>query len=77
HKQLLQPDKPVSFTASINSNSNNNILILFAENLGQQPPNSALVIITDATGKRTPLNLTSDLQHNAVIHFIKKKNTEQ
>ncbi|MBS1626306.1 MAG: OmpA family protein [Bacteroidetes bacterium] len=76
HNQLLQTDKPLSFTASINNNPNNNILILFAENLGQQPPNTALVIITDATGKRTAVELTSDLQNNAVIQFVKGKKTD-
>jgi len=48
-------------------------MIFFAENLGLTPPNSALMIITDGDNKRTEVNVSSDLEHNAVIYFIKVK----
>jgi hypothetical protein len=52
-------------------------MILFAENLGLTPPNSALMVITDGDKKRTEVNVTSDLEHNTVIYFIKVKREKQ
>jgi len=49
-----------------------NELKLFAENLGEIPPNTALMIVT-VNGKRIELNLSASLSNNAVVVFRKKK----
>lgn len=77
YKQLLQTNKPISFFVKLSTNPANNEMILFAENLGLTPPNSALMVITDGENKRTEVNVTSDLEHNTVIYFIKVKKEKQ
>jgi N-acetylmuramoyl-L-alanine amidase len=50
-----------------------NELLLFAENLGTIPPNTALMIITD--GKtRHEVRLSADLKNNALVKFELKNN---
>lgn len=73
YKQLLQTNKPISFYVKLNADIRRNEMIFFAENLGLTPPNSALMIITDGEKKRTEINVSSDLEHNSVIYFIKVK----
>ncbi|WP_026768225.1 OmpA family protein [Asinibacterium sp. OR53] len=70
YKELLQTNKPITFYVNLNTDQTKNELIFFAENLGITPPNSALMIITDGN-KRTEVNVTSDLEHNTVVYFIK------
>ncbi|MBS1513177.1 MAG: N-acetylmuramoyl-L-alanine amidase [Bacteroidetes bacterium] len=45
-----------------------NELVLYAENLGSIPPNTALMVITDGTN-RYEVRLSSDLKNNASIRF--------
>lgn len=71
YKQLLQTNKPISFYVKLSADIRRNEMIFFAENLGLTPPNSALMIITDGERKRTEINVSSDLEHNSVIYFIK------
>jgi len=71
YKELLQVDKPISFYVKLNGDQSRNEMIFFAENLGLTPPNSALMVITDADNKRTEVSVASDLNHNVVIYFIK------
>lgn len=73
YKQMLQTNKPISFYVKLNPDLRKNEMIFFAENLGLTPPNSALMIITDGDKKRTEINVSSDLEHNSVIYFIKVK----
>lgn len=73
YKQILQTARPISFYVKLNPDIRRNEMIFFAENLGLTPPNSALMIITDGDNKRTEVNVSSDLEHNAVIYFIKVK----
>ncbi len=70
YKQVLQTNKPITFYVNLNTDQTKNEMIFFAENLGITPPNSALMIITDGN-KRTEVNVTSDLEHNTVVYFIK------
>ena len=77
YKQLLQTNKPIRFYVKLSTDPNKNEMILFAENLGFTPPNSALMVITDGENKRTEVNVTSDLEHNTVIYFIKVKKEKQ
>ena len=49
-----------------------NELVMYAENLGSIPPNTALMIVTDGT-KRYEVRITSDLEKSGVINFVHKK----
>jgi hypothetical protein len=48
-----------------------NELVMYAENLGTIPPNTALMVITDGS-KRYEVRITSDLQKSGTIKFVKK-----
>lgn len=49
-----------------------NELVLYAENLGDIPPNTALMVITDGTN-RYEVRLSADMKNNASIKFELKK----
>lgn len=71
YKELLQTHKPVTFYIKLSSDQLQNEMIFFAESLGLTPPNSALMVITDGNKKRTEFNISSDLNNNTVVYFIK------
>ena len=48
-----------------------NDLILVAENLGSEPPNTAVMFITEKSGKRQQVMLSTDMTHNEVVYFIR------
>jgi outer membrane protein OmpA-like peptidoglycan-associated protein len=73
YKQELKTDKAISFKVPVEPNEKRNEMIYFAENLGEIPPNSALMVITDDTGKRTEVSISNDLMHNTIIYFVKLK----
>ncbi len=54
----------------------NTLVIMQAENLGDIPPNTALMLITVAGGKRYDLNLSSTLEKQAAV-MLKKEPTKQ
>lgn len=58
---------PVSLTLTIEPGKNNE-LVLFAENLGNIPPNTALMIINDGSS-RHEVRLSADLKNNAAVRF--------
>jgi len=58
---------PLSLTLNIEPGKSNE-LVLFAENLGNIPPNTALMIINDGTS-RHEVRLSSDLKNNAEVKF--------
>ncbi len=58
---------PVSLTLNIEPGKNNE-LVLFAENLGNIPPNTALMIINDGSS-RHEVRLSADLKNNASVRF--------
>jgi hypothetical protein len=60
--------KPVSLTIKIDLRRPEQELIMVGENLGEIPPNTALMII-NAGDKRYQLYLTSDEQKNAMVRF--------
>ncbi len=70
HRQELQVRKPISFYVHVDAIETNNDLVMFAENLGDIPPNSALMIITDKN-HRYEINLTSNYQKNAAVRLRK------
>lgn len=63
---------PLSLTLSIEPGKSNE-LILFAENLGNIPPNTALMIINDGS-TRHEVRLSADMKNNAEVKFELKNN---
>jgi len=63
---------PISLTLNIEPGKPNE-LILFAENLGNIPPNTALMIINDGPN-RHEVRLSSDMKNNAEVKFELKNN---
>lgn len=65
-------DKAFGFTLDL-AEGKTNELVLYAENLGSIPPNTALMIITDGTN-RYEIRLSSDFKNNASVRFELKNN---
>ncbi|RYE22568.1 MAG: hypothetical protein EOP51_12905 [Sphingobacteriales bacterium] len=65
--------QPITLTLTKDELQENNELVMYAENLGSIPPNTALMIVTDGK-KRYEVRITSDLQKSGTIRFIKKDN---
>ncbi len=61
-----------SFTLNLVPGKTNE-LVLFADNLGSLPPNTALMIITEG-GTRHEIRLSADLKNNASVKFELKNN---
>lgn len=70
-RKELNVKNPIKFTLKVSTNPAANQLIFVAENLGFDPPNTAVMIITDKNNKRQEIILNTDLTHNEVVHFIK------
>jgi hypothetical protein len=68
YKKMLSDRTPISVKVNVDSNALNNELIMFAENLGDTPPNSALMIISDSKHKYE-IFLSSNYQKNATIRL--------
>lgn len=64
---------PISLTIDL-SDDDQQDLVMYAENLGTIPPNSALMVVTNG-GKRYEVNITSSEQTNGAVRFVKKKKT--
>jgi len=64
--------QPLTINIPLEDLEDENELVMYAENLGTIPPNTALMIVTDGT-KRYEVRITSDLQKSGTIKFIKKK----
>ena len=60
------------FTITQDELAAENELVMYAENLGSIPPNTALMVVTDGT-KRYEVRITSDLQKSGTIRFLKKE----
>ncbi|HWB25151.1 MAG TPA: hypothetical protein VG738_06710 [Chitinophagaceae bacterium] len=70
YKKLLETRAPIRFYVHVDPDENNNDLVMYAENLGLIPPNSAIMIITDSN-HRYEVSLTSDYQKNAAVRLRK------
>jgi len=66
HQRLT--DKPLTFTIKINKGNSRNELVMYAENLGSIPPNTALMVIMDGN-KRYELNVNSTKNSNGAVTF--------
>ena len=64
--------KPLSIRIPLEELDDENELVMYADNLGSIPPNTALMIVTDGN-KRYEVRITSDLQKSGTIKFVKKK----
>ena len=68
HRMLSE--KPILLEIPV-KNDEVNELIMYADNLGTIPPNTALMIVYDGT-KRYEVRITSDLKKSGTIRFIHK-----
>ena len=66
HKLLSE--KAIEINLELDEKQTRHEIILFAENLGSIPPNTALIVIT-AGGKRYELFASASLEENAVLVF--------
>jgi hypothetical protein len=68
HKQQLETRKPISFHVYVDSITANNEIVMFAENLGDIPPNAALMVITDKD-HRYEVNLSSNFRESEAVRL--------
>ena len=61
-------EKPATFTLTIDKSLTYNELVMYAENMGSIPPNTALMVVKDGT-KQYEVNITSDTERNGTIRF--------
>lgn len=66
HQRLT--DKPITFFIKIKPGDTRNELVMYAENLGSIPPNTALMVIYDGE-KRYELNISSTKDSNGMVAF--------
>jgi hypothetical protein len=74
HKRLS--DKAITLTLNVENKNDVNELVMYAENLGEIPPNTALMVVTDGDS-RYEVRISSDLQQSGVIRFIHKAKAGQ
>ena len=70
-RQELKVKSPIKFNLKVDKLKKNNELILVAENLGTEPPNTGVMFITEKSGRRQQVLLSTDMTHNEVIYFIR------
>lgn len=70
HQRLS--DKPISLTLSIDKNAPENIVTMYADNLGTIPPNTALMVVTDGN-KRYEVRIESDTEKSGSVIFKSAK----
>ncbi len=69
--QLLSAN-PITFKIKVEAGNSRNELVMYAENLGSIPPNTALMVIYDGK-KRYELNVSSSKNSNGVVAFKLKE----
>ncbi len=69
HQRLSQA--PLTVTLNADDLAENNELIMYADNLGEIPPNTAVMVVTTASGKRYEVRIASDLKQSGTIRFVK------
>lgn len=70
--QQLLTDKPLRFYLKLDKTRKKNELIMYAENLGSIPPNTAIMIIYDGE-KRYEARMSSSNTKNGTVNFILKQ----
>lgn len=74
HKRLS--DRAITLNLNVEDSKDVNELVMYADNLGSIPPNTALMVVTDG-GNRYEVRISSDLQKSGVIRFVHKPKTTQ
>ncbi len=64
-------DKPITLNIKVDKDNSMNELVMYAENLGTIPPNTALMVVTDGSN-RYEVRITSDLKKSGTIRFALK-----
>ena len=67
HKMLTT--KAISLTLALDENVRENIVTMYADNLGTIPPNTALMIVTDGD-KRYEVRIESDTEKSGSVVFV-------
>jgi hypothetical protein len=67
HKMLTT--NALSLTLALDENVKENIITMYADNLGTIPPNTALMIVTDGD-KRYEVRITSDTEKSGSVVFV-------
>lgn len=67
HKMLSA--KPITLNLSLDEDVKQNIITMYADNLGSIPPNTALMIVTDGD-KRYEVRITSDTEKSGSVVFV-------
>jgi hypothetical protein len=67
--------RPLKLTLTLDDSLPFNELSMFAENLGEIPPNTAVLVLYDGN-ERHEIQMVSDLNKNATIRIIHKKKEE-
>ena len=70
-KRELLVNKPIKVTVKLDTSKEHNDLVFIADNLGTDPPNTAVMFIRDKSGKRQVVMLSTDMTHNEVVYLIK------
>lgn len=65
-------DKPLSLNLKLDPGKEDNELVMYADNLGSIPPNTALMVVT-IDGKRYEVYITSTEKSSGTIRFRKKE----
>jgi len=73
HKKLSE--KPISLKLDATTGNAVNELTMYAENLGEIPPNTALMVVTDGE-KRYEVRISSDYKNSGTIHFVHNSKTQ-
>jgi len=74
HKRLS--DKAITLNLNTDDARDVNELVMYAENLGEIPPNTALMVITDGKN-RYEVRISSDLEKSGAIRFVHKPKPAQ
>lgn len=70
-RKELKVNSPIRFKLRVDKDERKNEMVIVAENLGSEPPNTAVMIIREKSGKRHEVMLNTDLTHNEVVYFIR------
>lgn len=71
-QHLFLTSQPKTFKLAVNKTALSNELVMYAENLGSIPPNTALMIVYDGN-TRHELNISSTKNSNGMVSFIFKQ----
>lgn len=64
-------DRPITLKLEIDKHVHENIITMYADNLGSIPPNTAVMIVTDGN-KRYEVRITSDTEKSGSVIFTQK-----